>query len=74
MSHPNYTCPKGHAATLENGRTPVCVPCKLIATHFNAGTGEVFNWMSMVKHWATCERLQDDLDAAFDHQYFDGGW
>ena len=71
---PTYHCPKGHVATLQDNCTPACIPCKLIATHYNGKSGEVHEWTPMAQYRANCERLQEEMDAAFDNQYFDGGW
>ena len=79
-----YKCPNGHSvehdATNSRSRhihetAPTCHECELIATHYNARSGEVYTWTPIVEHEQACERMQDEMDAAFDHQYFDeGGW
>lgn len=48
-----------------------CEDCQIIATWYNEKTGEVFTWRSVAAHEAACEDMQDQLDAAFDHQYFE---
>lgn len=67
-------CPKGHVATMGQHGTPECNACNLIAVHWNGRTGEVFAWENQDRHRAACDRLQDDMDAAFDNQYFGDGW
>jgi len=68
-----YMCPAGHEVTESEGRV-VCGTCDLIATNYNAKTGEVFTWTDLHEHHEACRRLQDDADAAFENQYFSGGW
>ena len=48
-----------------------CERCGIIATWWNDLTGEVYSWDTIRHHEAACERMQDELDAAFCHQYFD---
>ena len=67
-----YFCPEGHKI-IANG-VPECLQCNLIATHYNAKTGEVFEWDDIESHNKACEELQDMMDEAFDNQYFSGGW
>lgn len=67
-----YICPEGHR--IISSDVPKCPTCELIATRFNAKTGEVFTWTPIHEHEADCEALQDQMDAAFDNQYFSGGW
>ena len=72
------TCPKGHAATIiehpSGPGTPVCEPCNLIATSYNPRLGVVYDWIDRDEHDANCERMQDQMDAAFDNQHFGDGW
>ena len=63
-----YTCPNGHE--IETNQPPVCHKCDLVATHYNAGTGQVYSWIDRAKHERNQERLQDAMDEAFDNQYF----
>ena len=63
-------CPNGHKITTDNFQTPVCKKCGITATHYNRNTGKVYFWMDTVKFEMGQERLQDELDAAFDNQYF----
>ena len=70
MSAPNFTCPAGHVADVNEYGTPECHQCDLVATHYNARDGEVYTWTPRATHEAACERLRDQMDAAFDNQYF----
>lgn len=74
-----YRCPKGHLVKRGGHNDPdlgadsiICEPCGLIATHLNAS--EVFTWTPLHDHYRACERLQDEMDEAFDNQHFSGGW
>lgn len=48
-----------------------CIPCQLVATHWNEKTGEVYSWAKAADYDAACEDLQNQLDDAFCHQYFE---
>lgn len=67
-------CPSGHTCRIGETGTPVCDECDLIATWWNARTGEVFTWTDQEEHHEACRSLQDQMDGAFDNQYFGGGW
>ena len=70
-------CPQGHTTRWQGKHpveTPVCDECGTIGTHYNARTGEVFEWTDQEEHRQNCERMQAEIDAAFDNQYFGGGW
>ncbi len=70
---PAYTCPNGHRVTWnhrDDDTAPTCHRCGVIATHYNDLTKDVYTWTDTAEHRAACERLQDEIDAAFDHQYF----
>lgn len=69
-----YTCPNGHKISRPEGETVECANCRLTATHLNTRTGEVFSWTKTSEHRRACRNLQDQIDAAFDNQYFGGGW
>jgi hypothetical protein len=69
-----FVCPNGHAVENVESDMPRCEPCKLVATWFNRRTGEVHTWQDETKYDRACRRLKDDMDAAFDNQYFGGGW
>ena len=70
-----YSCPAGHPIAATVLEPVECDACELVATHYNASTGEVYQWTNRDIHRAACERLQDEMDAAFDNQYFnEGGW
>ncbi len=52
-----------------------CESCKLIATWYNGK--EVFSFMRIQDYEAARENLQDQLDEAFENQYFnlnEEGW
>lgn len=71
---PTVTCPKGHVIDLEPDVAPECHTCRLIAVHLDRKTPKVLEWMPRADYDAAAENLQDQLDAAFDNQYFGGGW
>lgn len=66
-----YTCPNGHQILAVDGENVECTQCDLIATHLSRATGEVYSWMDVGDYYDACRDLQDQMDAAFDHQYFD---
>jgi len=61
-----YTCPNGHELT-----EPKCEACGLVATSYNAKTGEVYQWTDEDEYNDARDELQGEIDAAFEHQYFD---
>lgn len=65
-------CPQGHTIEFEIPETPTCEDCQLIATSYSGGSDGVYDeWTPIEQHRRACEDLQDQMDAAFDHQYFD---
>ena len=66
-----YRCPTGHEIHTDPDDPPECDSCNLIATHYNSRTGEVWTWTDRQKHENACRQLQEQIDAAFDHQFFD---
>ncbi len=66
-----FTCPNGHAIEAHEHETVCCDECDLVATWLNHRTGEVFAWTQRDEYEEGCRRLQDAMDEAFDHQYFD---
>ncbi len=69
-----YQCPNGHTVTADNRANVVCEPCNLIAVQLNRKAGTVGAWTDIDCHRDAVESLNDQLDAAFDNQYFGGGW
>lgn len=78
-------CPNGHAITWTvdedgqgnelNSKSPSCRQCNLVGTHYNGKDLEVMEWTKEEVYRMNCERMQDEIDAAFDNQYFnDEGW
>jgi hypothetical protein len=67
-------CPAGHQTVWGRHDVPTCEECSLVATGYNGRTGEVSGWMTREAYEDACRDLQDQIDAAFDNQYFDGGW
>ncbi len=65
-----YTCPNGHKIKAGDRETVECQECELVATSLNRATGEVHSWMSRDDYDDSCENLQDQMDAAFDNQWF----
>ena len=61
-----YTCPKGHELQTSNGRAPKCVECGVIATHYNYGSGKVYEWMTLDDYY-------DDQAGAPPPEYGFGG-
>jgi hypothetical protein len=69
-----YICPKGHELEVDDSDTVQCDQCKLVATHYNRVSGEVYQWTPRSQYLRNCERLQEEMDDAFENQYFSGGW
>ncbi len=69
-----YTCPAGHDVHADESEDVICRHCNLIATHLNRRSGEVYEWTDLDEYHDNCEALQDQIDGAFDDQYFGGGW
>ena len=69
-----YTCPAGHDIHATDSETVECEICNLTATHLNTRTGEVFEWLDSDEFYEANRDLEDQLDAAFDNQYFGGDW
>ena len=64
-------CPNGHVVpSPEQGQPPECSICELIGTHYSTRTGEVYSWMAIDEYREANRNLQDQMDAAFDNQYF----
>lgn len=66
-----YTCPNGHKIVAEDNETVECTRCDLIATWLDRSSGTVHTWMDYDDYSDACRDMQDQMDAAFDHQYFD---
>lgn len=69
-----FKCPNGHTVTAGDGENVECKPCNLVAVQLNRRDGTVGVWTDIDCHRVAVESLNDQLDAAFDNQYFDGGW
>ena len=69
-----YTCPAGHKVVAEDHEHVICEMCNLVATHLNRRDSVVLEWTDREEHEEACHRLSDDMDAAFDNQYFSDGW
>ena len=69
-----YTCPAGHECTEDAYGIPTCETCNLTATHIDGANRVVLQWTDIDDHEEARRDLQDQLDAAFDNQYFGGGW
>lgn len=70
-----YTCPNGHTCTGDEGNDlPHCHQCSLVATGWNTRTGEAYDWQSYQVYLDNVQQMNDQMDAAFDNQYFSGGW
>ena len=69
-------CPNGHLVSWgDPGQPPECGTCELVATHYSTRTNEVYDWMAYEDYLEASRNLQDQMDEAFDNQYFnDGGW
>jgi len=67
-----YVCPKGHK--IAGGDPPKCPMCRLVATHYNYKTKEVYNWTPLNNYNSQLENLQDMIDEAFDHRYGFDQW
>ena len=64
-------CPQGHTVHRGNHDNVECSVCDSVAT--SVINGEPANWMQLEEYQDACRRLQDQVDEAFDNQYF-GGW
>ena len=51
---------------------PRCEACHLVATWWNGGSHEVYKWQDEDEYLDQFRDLQDEIDAAFDNQYFNG--
>ena len=67
-----YTCPNGHQIDSEDFTQIICEDCNLIATALDGNT--VTEWADLDDHHDACANLQDQLDGAFDNQYFGAGF
>ena len=69
-----YKCPKGHAIETADGpcNPPVCDECGIIGGHHNPRLGVVYSWTKINVHESDCRQILDEIDAAFDNQYFGG--
>ena len=70
MASKPFTCPNGHTVANVEHETPCCDRCDLVATWFNRSTGEVHTWTDADECHESCRSLRDQMDAAFDNQYF----
>ena len=66
----SFTCPNGHEVKNVDHETPRCNHCDLVATWYNSSTGEVHTWTDGDEYHESCRSLRDQMDAAFDNQYF----
>lgn len=69
-----YKCPSGHQVHAEDRQDVICHKCDIIAMHINRRDGIASEWMDRDEYHEGCRDLQDQLDSAFDNQYFGGGW
>lgn len=67
------TCPDCQTVYQYPDRTTVCCEeCDLTCSGYFGNDRS--SWMATPDYHDSCRSLQDQMDAAFDNQYFDGGW
>jgi len=69
------TCPQNHRFDHDfSTGAPVCPTCGVVGTHYNNRLGKVYRWTDGHVHQDNQDQLQEAMDAAFDNQFFGGGW
>ena len=68
-----YRCPNGHEIEAAEFTDICCRECKLVATHYNFRTGDVYEWTPLAVHRAAVQRMNAMMEEASD-PFRDTGW
>lgn len=64
-------CPKCEQATkLRHGLQPHCEDCEIVSLNYNVHKGTASDWQLLDSYLDDCAALQNEIDSAFDNQYF----
>ena len=64
-------CPKCKQPTeLRHGLQPYCEDCEIVSLNYNVREGEARDWQYLDSYLDDCDALQNEIDSAFDNQYF----
>jgi len=65
-------CPKcSQATTLRHNVQPYCEDCEIVSLNYNVNAGTASDWQLLDDYLDDCAYLQNEIDSAFDNQFFD---